>query len=216
MGHPSLRAFAASCETTHPAAQTPAASEVSPPLAPNHREQSSEPTHVGCYSSNGPLPAAPAECPPERGRPRPQQRRKPDAPGSSPHLRSEPRKCALPTNPPALRVTTGHANRTQGGPGSCRTHSFIRSQGSPGASPSHFRGNSFFVRGTSFRRSLGRPSVWTPRGAVERLPPTLSRSLFAETAWRFAHGWRRKPPTGTLHPDRADTCRAHRPRPRGE
>src|ERR1035438_10377730 len=45
--------------------------------------------------------------------------------------------------------------------------------------------------------------------SVERLPPALSRRLLAETTWRFGYGWRHKPPAGTFHPARPDTCRAH-------
>ena len=45
--------------------------------------------------------------------------------------------------------------------------------------------------------------------SVERWPATLSRRLLAETTWRFGYGWHHKPPAGTFHPARADTCRAH-------
>ena len=40
--------------------------------------------------------------------------------------------------------------------------------------------------------------------SVERLPPTLSRRLHAETTWWFGYGGRHQPPSGTFHPDRPE------------
>jgi len=56
-----------------------------------------------------------------------------------------------------------------------------------------------------------RPSASLPIGvpSVERLPPALSRRLLAETTWRFGYGRRHQPPSGTFHPDRPSSCRAH-------